>query len=93
MTELVLIGQDVGAFGGSYKEFVGLFDRFGPSRVRDTPVAEASMVGVGVGLAAAGMRAIVSITYMDFLMFGLDPFVNYAAKAKLRPRAKLRFRW
>ena len=86
---LVLIGQDVGDFGGSYKEFVGLFDRFGPSRVRDTPVAEASMVGLGVGLAAAGMRAIVSVTYMDFLMLGLDPLVNYAAKARFKTAGQI----
>ncbi|MFI4933639.1 MAG: alpha-ketoacid dehydrogenase subunit beta [Caulobacterales bacterium] len=81
---IILLGQDVGPFGGSYKEFVGLFDEFGPSRVRDTPVAEAAMVGVGVGAAAAGMRALVSITYMDFLMLALDPLVNYAAKARFK---------
>lgn len=81
---VVLLGQDVGAFGGSYKEFVGLQDQFGPARVRDTPVAEAAMVGLGVGAAAAGLRPVVSITYMDFLMLGLDPLVNYAAKARFK---------
>src|SRR5580693_4862339 len=68
---IVVLGQDVGAFGGSYKEFAGLYERFGAGRVRDTPVAEASMVGLGVGAAAAGLRPLVSITYMDFLMLGL----------------------
>jgi pyruvate dehydrogenase E1 component beta subunit len=80
---VILLGQDVGAFGGAYKEFLGLFDQFGAARVRDTPVAEAAMVGLGVG-AAAGYRPLVSITYMDFLMLGLDPLVNYAAKARFK---------
>jgi pyruvate dehydrogenase E1 component beta subunit len=81
---VIVLGQDVGAFGGSYKEFLGLFDQFGASRVRDTPVAEAAMVALGVGAAAAGYRPLVSITYMDFLMLGLDPLVNYAAKARFK---------
>lgn len=81
---VILLGQDVGAFGGSYKEFVGLQAEFGPARVRDTPVAEAAMVGLGVGAATAGLRPVVSITYMDFLMLGLDPLVNYAAKARFK---------
>ena len=81
---VILLGQDVGRFGGSYKEFVGLLDRFGPERVRDTPVAEAAMVGLGAGAAGAGFKPVVSITYMDFLMLGLDPLVNYAAKARFK---------
>jgi pyruvate/2-oxoglutarate/acetoin dehydrogenase E1 component len=81
---VILLGQDVGAFGGSYNEFVGLHAAFGPERVRDTPVAEAAMVGLGVGAAAAGLRPLVSITYMDFLMLGLDPLVNYAAKVRFK---------
>jgi pyruvate/2-oxoglutarate/acetoin dehydrogenase E1 component len=81
---VILLGQDVGAFGGSYKEFLGLHDQFGAARVRDTPVAEAAMVAIGVGAAAAGLRPLVSITYMDFLMLGLDPLVNYAAKARFK---------
>jgi len=81
---VIVLGQDVGSFGGSYKEFVGLHREFGPARVRNTPVAEAAMVGLGVGAAAAGLRPLVSITYMDFLMLGLDPLVNYAAKARYK---------
>ncbi|SFK35458.1 alpha-ketoacid dehydrogenase subunit beta [Methylocapsa palsarum] len=87
---IVILGQDVGSFGGSYKEFLGLYKQFGAARVRDTPVAEASMVGVGAGAAAAGLRPIVSITYMDFLMLGLDPLVNYAAKARYKTGGQLR---
>ena len=83
-SKVIVLGQDVGSFGGSYKEFTGLLARFGPVRVRDTPVAEAAMVGIGTGAAAAGLRPLVSITYMDFLMLGLDPLVNYAAKARYK---------
>jgi acetoin:2,6-dichlorophenolindophenol oxidoreductase subunit beta len=86
---VILLGQDVGRYGGTYKEFVGLFEQFGAARVRDTPVAEAAMVGIGVGAAAAGMRPVISITYMDFLMLALDPLVNYAAKAKFKTGGQL----
>jgi pyruvate/2-oxoglutarate/acetoin dehydrogenase E1 component len=86
----IVIGQDVGAFGGSYKEFHGLFERFGPTRVRDTPVAEAAMVGLGIGAAAAGLRTLVSITYMDFVLLALDPLVNYAAKARFKTGGQIR---
>src|SRR5579859_531502 len=87
---VIVLGQDVGPFGGSYKEFVGLFDEFGPARVRNTPVAEPTMVGLAVGAAAAGMRPLVSITYMDFLMLGLDPLVNYAAKARYKTGGQIK---
>lgn len=84
-----VLGQDVGAFGGSYREFDGLFDEFGPERVRDMPVAEAAMVGIGVGAAAAGYRPIVSITYMDFMMLGFDPLINYGAKLRYKTGGQL----
>lgn len=86
---LFILGQDVGAFGGSYREFDGLHATFGPARVRDTPVAEAAMVGIAVGAAAAGRRALVSITYMDFLMLGFDPLINYAAKLRYKTGGQL----
>jgi pyruvate dehydrogenase E1 component beta subunit len=84
-----IMGQDVGAFGGSYREFDGLHAEFGAQRVRDTPVSEAAMVGVGVGAAAAGHRPLVSITYMDFIMLGLDPLVNYGAKLRFKTAGQL----
>lgn len=79
-----IMGQDVGAFGGSYREFDGLFAEFGADRVRDTPVAEGATVGIGVGAAAAGYRPLVSITYMDFMMLGFDPLINYGAKLRFK---------
>ncbi|MGP0094549.1 MAG: alpha-ketoacid dehydrogenase subunit beta [Xanthobacteraceae bacterium] len=86
---MILLGQDVGRYGGAYGEFRGLYERFGPERIRDTPVAEAATVGIGVGAAASGTRSIVSITYMDFLMLGLDPLINYAAKARYKTGGQL----
>jgi pyruvate/2-oxoglutarate/acetoin dehydrogenase E1 component len=87
--QLLLLGQDIGPFGGPYGEFVGLYERFGAARVRDMPVAEAAMVGMAAGAAAANIRTLVSITYMDFLMLGLDPLVNYAAKLSYKTGGQL----
>ena len=87
---VIVLGQDVGALGGAYREFRGLLEAFGPERVRETPVAEAAMVGLGAGAAAAGLRPLVSITYMDFLTLGLDALVNYAAKARFKTGGLIR---
>jgi pyruvate/2-oxoglutarate/acetoin dehydrogenase E1 component len=57
--------------------------------VRDTPVAEAATVGIGVGAAAAGYRPLVSITYMDFMMLGFDPLINYGAKLRYKTGGRL----
>lgn len=81
---IMVMGQDVGSFGGSYREFDGLFAEFGAARVRDMPVAENASIGIGAGAAAAGYRPLVTITYMDFLMLGFDPLINYAAKLRYK---------
>jgi pyruvate/2-oxoglutarate/acetoin dehydrogenase E1 component len=86
---VLLLGQDVAEFGGPYKETVGLLQRFGPARVRNTPVAESAMVGLAVGAAACGMRPVVCITYMDFLTLALDPLVNYGAKIRFKTGGQL----
>lgn len=87
---ILILGQDVGSFGGSYREFEGLAKEFGLARVRDTPVAENASIGIGAGAAAAGFRPLVSITYMDFLMLGFDPLINYAAKLRYKTGGVLR---
>jgi pyruvate dehydrogenase E1 component beta subunit len=86
---VMVLGQDVGSFGGSYREFDGLFAEFGAARVRDTPVAENASIGIGAGAAAAGYRPLVTITYMDFLMLGFDPLINYAAKLRYKTAGRL----
>jgi len=76
-----LIGEDVAAAGGAFGGSRGLLDAFGPLRVRDTPISEEVIVGLGVGAAMAGKRPIVEVMFMDFLGLCLDQIANQAAKA------------
>ena len=77
-----LMGEGIAERGGSYKVTVGLLDEFGAERVIDTPLAEASFTGVGVGAAITGMRPVVEILFVDFSMLVMDQMVNQAAKYK-----------
>jgi pyruvate/2-oxoglutarate/acetoin dehydrogenase E1 component len=86
---VILLGQDIAEHGGSYGETKGLLERFGPSRVRNTPVAEEATVGIAAGASAAGLRPLAFITYSDFLMPALDPLVNYAAKLRFKSAGQL----
>jgi pyruvate dehydrogenase E1 component beta subunit len=75
-----LMGQDIGAYGGVFTATRGLFDRFGPERVRDTPISENFIVGGGVGAALTGMRPVVELQYADFIAIAMDEIYNKAAK-------------
>ncbi len=75
-----LMGEDVGATGGIFGVSKGLMERYGPDRVRDTPISEATFVGCGVGAAIAGMRPVVEIQIFDFVALTMDMLVNQAAK-------------
>jgi pyruvate/2-oxoglutarate/acetoin dehydrogenase E1 component len=77
---VVLVGEDVGRPGGPYGVTRGLLDRFGPLRVRDTPISEAVLVGLGVGGGAVGLRPVVELMFFDFAMIAMDQIVNQAAK-------------
>lgn len=77
---VVLIGEDVAAAGGAFGGSRGLLDAFGPLRVRDTPISEEIIVGLGVGAAMTGQRPIVEVMFMDFLGLCLDQIFNQAAK-------------
>jgi pyruvate/2-oxoglutarate/acetoin dehydrogenase E1 component len=77
---VVLIGIDVGVGGGIFTVTKGLYERFGPTRVIDTPISEMGYVGAGVGAAMTGLRPIVEIMFMDFVGVCLDPILNQAAK-------------
>lgn len=74
-------GEDVG-YGGAYGATQGLQDRFGPDRVRDTPISESAIVGFGVGAAVAGLRPVAEIMHMDFIACAMDQVVNQAAKLR-----------
>lgn len=74
-----LMGEDVGAYGGTYAVSKGLLEEFGPERIRDTPLSELAFVGAGVGAALGGMRPIVEVMTVNFSLLALDAIVNTAA--------------
>jgi pyruvate/2-oxoglutarate/acetoin dehydrogenase E1 component len=77
---VVIFGEDIAAAGGTFLATRGLLERFGPSRVRDTPISEGALVGAAVGAAMTGLRPIVEIMFLDFLTLASDQLVNHAAK-------------
>jgi pyruvate dehydrogenase E1 component beta subunit len=79
---VILFGEDVGAFGGCFGVTAGMFSEFGESRVRDTPISEGAIVGAAVGSAATGLRPIAELMFIDFLTVGMDQLVNQAAKMR-----------
>lgn len=77
-----IMGVCVAERGGSYKVTAGLLEEFGPRRVIDTPISEASFTGAGVGAAITGMRPVVEVLFIDFMSLAIDQIVNQAAKYK-----------
>ena len=74
-----LMGEDVGAYGGCFAVSLGLWEEFGPERVRDTPLSESAFVGAGIGAALGGMRPVVEIMTVNFALLALDQIMNNAA--------------
>ncbi|PHP65920.1 pyruvate dehydrogenase (acetyl-transferring) E1 component subunit alpha [Zhengella mangrovi] len=74
-----LMGEDVGRYGGCYAVSMGLYERFGPERIRDTPLSESGFTGAGIGAAMAGMRPIVELMTVNFSLLALDQILNTAA--------------
>jgi len=81
-SRVVLIGEDVGAAGGVFKLTEGLFDRFGPERVRDTPISEQAIIGAAMGAAMTGLRPIAELMFSDFFAVTWDMVVNQIAKTR-----------
>ena len=77
---VVLLGEEIGVFEGSYKITAGLLKEFGPERVIDTPIAEEGFVGAAIGAAMLGMRPVVEIMTVNFSLLAMDQIVNHAAK-------------
>ncbi|HUH81806.1 MAG TPA: alpha-ketoacid dehydrogenase subunit beta [Solirubrobacteraceae bacterium] len=76
---VVLMGEDIGVFGGAFKVTEGLLEEFGEARVRDTPISENTIVGVGVGAAMTGLRPVVELMTINFSLLAFDQIVNHAA--------------
>jgi len=74
-----LMGEDVGKYGGTYAVSKGMLEKFGPERVRDAPLSELGFVGAGVGAALGGMKPIVEVMTVNFILLALDQIVNSAA--------------
>ncbi|MCM5569653.1 alpha-ketoacid dehydrogenase subunit beta [Burkholderiaceae bacterium FT117] len=86
---VVVLGEDVGKDGGVFRATDGLLARFGPQRVFDTPISEALIGGLPVGLAAMGFRPVVEIQFMGFIYPVIDQLVNHAARLRNRTRGRL----
>ena len=79
---VVLFGEDVGIFGGCFGVTQGLFKKFGPERIKDTPISETAIIGLAVGGAATGIRPVAELMFMDFAGVAMDEILNQAAKMR-----------
>lgn len=75
-----LLGEDIGAYGGSYAVTKGLLEEFGEKRVRDTPISETAIIGAGIGAAMLGLRPVAEIMSINFILVAIDQVINHAAK-------------
>ncbi|MEN8666896.1 MAG: thiamine pyrophosphate-dependent enzyme, partial [Flavobacteriaceae bacterium] len=82
--DLVIMGQDIAAYGGAFKITEGFLEKFGAERVRNTPICESGIVEAAMGLSIAGMKAVVEMQFADFVSTGFNPIVNYLAKSHFR---------
>jgi len=77
---VLLLGEDIGVYGGAFGITRGLIEKYGPDRVRETPISENGFVGIAVGAAMTGLRPVVEIMFMDFILLAADQIINHAAK-------------
>jgi len=85
---IVILGQDVGRNGGVFRTTEGLFDRFGPERVMDTPLAESTIVGASIGMTALGLRPVPEIQFMGFIYPAFNQIVSHVARLRNRTRGR-----
>jgi pyruvate dehydrogenase E1 component beta subunit len=86
---VVVLGQDVGVDGGVFRATLGLADRFGPERVIDTPLAEALIAGMAIGMAAEGLKPVAEIQFSGFAYVTIDQLLNHAGRLRHRTRGRL----
>jgi len=82
--DVVVIGEDVGEYGGAFKATEGLFEQFGEMRVVDMPISESAIVGVALGMSMMGFRPVAEIQFADFITCGFDQIVNQTATLRYR---------
>ncbi|NMM28940.1 MAG: alpha-ketoacid dehydrogenase subunit beta [Glaciimonas sp.] len=88
---VVFLGEDVAAYGGPFKATVGLLDKFGPKRVRDTPISEQAILGAAMGAAMTGLRPIAEIMFSDFLAVCWDLIANEISKTRYMTNGQFSF--
>jgi 2-oxoisovalerate dehydrogenase E1 component beta subunit len=86
---VVLLGEDVGVNGGVFRATEGLLETFGSERVIDTPLAESVIVGMGIGMAAQGLKPITELQFMGFIYPAVDQIINHAARLRNRTRGRI----
>ena len=79
---MILLGEDIGLYGGAYGATKGFLEHFGGQRVRDCPMSEAAIVGMAAGCAAVGVKAVCEVMYIDFITLAMDQIVNQASKMR-----------
>ncbi len=87
---LMLIGEDIGRYGGIFGVTRGLLDQFGPRRIRSTPISESAIIGAALGAAMTGIRTVAELMYVDFTTCAMDQIVNQAAKMHYMSGGKLK---
>jgi pyruvate/2-oxoglutarate/acetoin dehydrogenase E1 component len=88
--DIIIIGEDVAAWGGPLGRFKGFLERFGADRIIDTPISEAGFVGAGLGAAITGLRPVVDIMFIDFFGVAADQIINQIAKIKYMTGGKMK---
>ena len=79
---ILILGEEVGKYGGAYGVTKGMLEEFGEARIRDTPISEEVIVGTAVGAAMTGLRPVAELMYVDFVTLAMDQLVNQAAKIR-----------
>lgn len=87
--DVVLLGEDIGVNGGVFRATAGLFAKFGPNRVLDTPLAESMIAGLSIGMAAQGLKPVAEIQFMGFIYPAFDQIVSHASRLRNRTRGRL----
>jgi len=88
--KVFLIGEDIGKYGGAFGAYKGLLDIYGPERVINTPISEATIIGSGIGAAVTGFRPVAELMFIDFAGLAMDQIVNQAAKIRYMTGDNLR---